>query len=108
MEILNTILSSTAIAALISALVSTIATQINRRIDKKEAAKEKKDIQKQAICFILLRNLQSFAADLLKKDTISQEEFEQFEEMYQTYKALDGNGFADKWHAEINGKKLTF
>lgn len=117
METVLQIIGSAGFAALVSAVVSVIATSITRAQDRKEREiekqeraaereKEKGDVMKQAICLILLRNLQSFAADLLEKEAVEQRDLEQFDEMYNTYKALDGDGFADRWRADVYKKPI--
>lgn len=106
-ELLTIVLSSGAFSALISAIISAVSTYIQRKQDRKEMADEKTDVRNQAISQILLRQIQTFGGELIRDDSVTAEEYRQFEEMFQTYKALGGNGYADKLHEEIRRRPLT-
>lgn len=106
-EILTIILSSAGFSALVSAIVSAVANAIQRKQDRKAKADEKTEIRNQAISQILLRQIQSFGEEILTEGSVTSEEFKQFDEMFNTYKALGGNGYADKLHDEIKGRPLS-
>ena len=106
-EILTIILSSGAFSALISSLIAAISAHVQRKQEKKDKAEEKTDVRNQAISQILLRQIQTFGGELIRDDSVTAEEYRQFEEMFQTYKALGGNGYADKLHEEIRRRPLT-
>lgn len=106
-EILTIVLSSGAFSALISSSIAAFSAYLQRKQERKDKADEKTDIRNQAISQILLRQIQTFGNEIIKDDSVSAEEFRQFEEMFQTYKALGGNGYADKLHEEIKRRPLT-
>ena len=105
-EILTIILSSAGFSALVSAVVSAIANAIQRKQDKREKDDEKAEIRNKAISQILLRQVQTFGEEILTEEAVTSEEYKQFEEMFNTYKALGGNGYADKLHDEIKRRPL--
>ena len=95
MEIWQAILGSAAFTALVNAILEII----------KNRTGQKKLVDK-AVNFTLLYNIQSYGKELLDKDTITLEEYEQFEEMYSTYKSLGGNGYVDRIKSEVDKKPI--
>lgn len=60
--------------------------------------------EKKALNFCLLSALQTYGGKLLASEKIEVEDYNQFYEMYQTYKSLGGNGYADRLKKEIDNK----
>lgn len=56
----------------------------------------------------LLTNLQNEARRIVNKGYITHLEYKQFKDMYQCYKDLGGDGYADELHAQVEEiNKLT-
>ena len=62
--------------------------------------------EKKALNFCLLSALQTYGEKLCSTATIEKEDYLQFDEMYKTYKALGGNGYADRLKKEVD--KIPF
>lgn len=66
------------------------------------AKKDKVGIETKATMFNLLMNLQNEARRLINVGFITRLEYQQFTEVYDTYKALGGDGWADELKAQID------
>lgn len=95
MELWQAILGSAAFTAVVNAVIEFVKNRTGQKrlVDK-------------AVNFTLLYNIQSFGKELLEKDSITFDEYEQFLQMYATYKALGGNGFVDRIKNEIDHKPI--
>lgn len=60
-----------------------------------------KSAHNKAIQLMLKRELKEIWKDCKKKKYISIDELNEFEEIYNTYHDLGGNGIATKWYNEI-------
>lgn len=69
--------------------------------------KHRKNPMVAGIRFCLLRDLTVYGEGLVAKGTVSAADIKQFEDMYKTYKALDGDGYADKLKDEIDKLSLN-
>lgn len=84
------IVGSGAVTALVNAIIQTA-----------QARAKKKSVEQRALCFLLLGEIRDFGNGLCSSNTIDEDDYRHFEELYQTYKALGGNGFADKLHEAV-------
>jgi len=62
---------------------------------------EKKSAKTTALQFLLLRYVREEATDLIRRGSIKPEGLKRWLEMYQTYKRLGGNGYADELKDKI-------
>ena len=72
-----------------------------------EAVKNKKSPLKQGLKMCLLKCLQDRGHSLLQKDSITLLERKEFQEYYDTYKLLNGDGYADDLIEQIRNKKVV-
>lgn len=104
--ILSTNVASLVATAIINGVKSRVATKrtriaknvdgkIDKLIDSVETMKQKIDINQEGLKYALLPQIQTEGRRLCRCKTITHKEYEQFMEMYNTYKALGGDGFAD-------------
>lgn len=96
MEIVLAIIGSGAFSGLLATIISTINT--NKQKKKENAEKLEVDTKKLEVGLrlILLSTLKRDGNDLITKGNISKEDYEAFLASYNAYKALDGDGWADK------------
>lgn len=87
MEIVVAIIGSSALTTLITALVNK---------------KKKKSALEKGVMFSLLYVLQIYGEKLISKGSVTQLEYNQFSDMYATYKALEGDGYADLIKADVD------
>ena len=88
-----------------STLVAVIAGGIQRRMEEK---RKKNSVQDRALSMLLLMQLQEYGNDILKEDIMDPEQFKQFEEMFNIYKEMGGNGYADKLMSDVAHKPLRY
>lgn len=55
---------------------------------------------------LLRRELKQLHSEYMKKGNISSEEYTEYEELYNTYHELGGNGTGTKWFKEIESLSL--
>lgn len=93
------------LAVITSGLLSTILTLIV------EAVKEHKktdDASTEGIKYCLLHSLQQEGRMLVESGHVTQLQHQQFEAMYQTYKNLHGDGYADKIKEEVGRLPIKY
>lgn len=71
-----------------------------------EYRKSKKNPMKDGVRFCLLYALRTYGEDLVARGDITSLELSAFNEAYQTYKNLDGDGYADKLKKEVDNLPL--
>lgn len=71
-----------------------------------EWRKSKKNPMKDGVKFCLLNALRTYGEGLVARGDITSLELSAFEEAYQTYKALDGDGYADKLKEDVKNLPL--
>lgn len=71
------------------------------------AIKHRKNPMVAGIRFCLLKDLTDYGEGLLSKGTVTASDIKQFEDMYKTYKALDGDGYADRLKDAIDKLSLN-
>lgn len=81
---------------------SAFTLVVNAIIDAIKEKKGKKKHEREAVKLALLFCLQSYGEKLLRKDSIEEIDVRQFDDMYKEYKALDGDGYADKIKQEVD------
>lgn len=89
MEIILAILGSGAFSGLLATVISTINT--NKQKKKDDTKKLEVGLR-----LILLSTLKRDGNDLITKGSVSKEDYEAFLASYNAYKALEGDGWADK------------
>ena len=93
------------IAVIGSGLITAIVNAVIRQMEKK---RDDKTLEKKALRLLILGEIREYGKDLVRKceenGGIEQMDYNHFDELYKTYKALNGDGFADKVNDEI--KKL--
>jgi len=87
MELFLAILSSSAVATIVSSIIN--------RIDKK-------DNLSKAVQLLMLGEIKLQGKDYLSIGEINLEELQAFNECYQVYKKLGGNGYAETIHSKVN------
>lgn len=99
--IIIAILGCSAFNTIVGAIIEHFRTKAK---EKKEAEKERLEKEKaktlteeviEAIKYSLLYCLQAYGEKLIAKGEITLIEYNQFVAMYDTYKAIGGDGFAD-------------
>lgn len=88
-DIIIAIISS----GLLSGAFATIVSTINANKQKKKENTQKLEV---GLRLILLSTLKRDGKDAITKGSISKEDYEAFLASYNAYKALDGDGWADK------------
>ena len=88
-EILIAIISSGLLSGVLATLVTTIS---NKKMKEREDDKNLKI----GLRLVLLYTLKRDGRDAIQKGEISKEDYEAFLASYNAYKALDGDGWADK------------
>lgn len=68
--------------------------------------KNKKNPMKAGIRLCLLKDLTDYGNELLRKGEVTQNELKAFTEGFDAYKALDGDGYADKLREEVGNLPL--
>jgi len=68
--------------------------------------KSRKNPMKDGIKFCLLYALRMYGEGLVSSGSVSAQQLKAFNEAYDTYKALDGDGYADKLKKEIDNLPL--
>lgn len=71
-----------------------------------EWVKSKKNPMKAGIKFCLLNDLRTYGEGLIAQGNISSLQLKAFNEAYQTYKDLDGDGYADKLKEDVSNLPL--
>lgn len=71
-----------------------------------DAIKTKKNPIRVGIRLCLFNDMDNYGKKLLAKGNVTQTEINTFNEMYETYKALGGDGYADKLKSEIDNLAL--
>lgn len=71
-----------------------------------EHVKTKKNPVRVGIRLCLFTDMDNYGKKLLEKGNVTQIEINTFNEMYDTYKALGGDGYADKLKSEIDNLAL--
>lgn len=94
-EIIIAIISSGLLSGAISSLIAVIAA----RKAKKRDNTEKIEV---GLRLILLSTLKRDGNEALQKGKISKDDYEAFLASYNAYKALGGDGWADKVYKQIN------
>ena len=89
MEIVLAMLGSGAFSGLLATIISTINT--NKQKKKDDTKKLEVGLR-----LILLSTLKRDGNDLITKGCVSKEDYEAFLASYNAYKALEGDGWADK------------
>lgn len=95
MEILQVVLSSSVIAVIVEGIASIIRTVY-----------AKKSISSKALRLILLQELKDLGLQCIKDGAISSLDLQCFNDMYDTYKSLGGDGYADRVHKAVNNLPL--
>jgi hypothetical protein len=80
-------------SGMFSGVLATLISTINSNKQKKKENTEKLEV---GLRLILLSTLKRDGNDLINKGSISKEDYEAFLASYNAYKALDGDGWADK------------
>jgi len=80
-------------SGMLSGLLATIVSTINSNKQKKKDNSVKLET---GLRLILLSTLKRDGKDAILKGSISKEDYEAFLASYNAYKALDGDGWADK------------
>ena len=86
------------VAVVGSGAVTAIVNAIIRAVENK---RKQKSAETKALTLLLLGEIREFGDVLLQQNYLDEEDYRHFEELYQTHKALGGNGYADKLYAEI-------
>lgn len=89
--IIIAIIGSSAFTAIVNALIELIKNRTGQ-----------KSLFGKALRLCLLSDLQAYGTRLASQETLTREEYNQFCEMYQCYKALKGDGYADRLKAEVD------
>ena len=73
---------------------------------------KKKSVDRKALRLLILGEIREYAKYLNdqndKNGGISDTDYKHFEALYETYKALDGDGYADKVHADVKAIQILF
>lgn len=86
-------------AILGSSLLATIVSSIISVISSKKA---ENNVFTKALQFLLLGELKRQGKDHLANEEIDLEELQSYNEIFNCYKALGGNGYADALKAKVN------
>ena len=92
MEIANTVLS-----VVLTSICSYLVWFLQNN-------KKKTDYQNKALMLMLRQELKTLSKNYIEAGEITQEQYDEFSEIYETYHSLGGNGLATKLFDEI--KKL--
>ena len=104
-EIVVTIVCSILGSGVISSLIAAYSASKERKLMKKEKEEMRDDSVKKAVMFSLLYVIQSEGRRLLtKEDPITLLEYKQFSDMYNAYKAIGGDGYADLYKSQVDQK----
>lgn len=71
-----------------------------------EHLKNKKNPMKAGIRLCLLKDLTDYGNELIRKGEVTAQELKAFTEGFDAYKALDGDGYADKLKEEVDNLPL--
>lgn len=85
-------------SGLLSGLLATVVTTISNKRNKER--EDDKNL-KIGLRLILLSTLKRDGKDALQKGEITKEDYEAFLASYNAYKALDGDGWADKVFKQV-------
>lgn len=91
--------SEIALAILVAILGSSA---LNTVIQRHYAKKDKGSANSKATMFCLLVNLQNEARRIIEHGYITRLEYNQFCDMYDTYKAMGGDGYADELKKQVD------
>lgn len=91
-DIILAIIGSGAFSGAVAAIISTISSNRQRKKEQKEDTKK----LEVGLRLILLSTLKRDGKESITKGSISKEDYEAFLASYNAYKALDGDGWADK------------
>ena len=80
-------------SGMFSGVVATVISTINSNKQKKKDDTKKLEV---GLRLILLSTLKRDGNDLINSGKLSKEDYEAFLASYNAYKALDGDGWADK------------
>lgn len=87
----------------VTVLVAILGSSaLNTVITRHYVKKDRQSANTKGIMFCLLISLQNEARRIIERGYISRLEYNQFSEMYQTYKQLGGDGFADELKKQID------
>ena len=85
-------------SGIFSGLLATVISTINANKQKKKDNTLKLEV---GLRLILLSTLKRDGKDAITKGSISKEDYEAFCASYNAYKALDGDGWADKVFSQV-------
>lgn len=86
------------IAVLGSSVVATLVNQLFAVVQK---INEKKDSRTTALKLLMLDCIERKAKELISNSCCTIQELNAFKEMYQNYKDLNGDGYADIWNSLV-------
>lgn len=96
MELLIAILCSSAFTAIVNAVIELLKNRSGKQSNANKG-----------IMFALLFALQNYGEKLIKAGSIDLEDYKQFDEMYQCYRALGGNGYAERIKKEVDNLPIV-
>ena len=93
-----------AVASMIGSLVVAVlgSSVVTACLQRRWSKKDKNDAEVSAIRLSLLFNLQNFGEKIISRGYCTSLEYNQFCDAYKTYKALDGDGYADSLKEQID------
>jgi len=100
-DILIAIISSGLLSGALAALISSLSTIKTRKEMKKFADNYNAQQLTEGLKLILLSTLKRDGKDALDKKRIGKSDYEAFLASYNAYKALGGDGWADKVHDQV-------
>lgn len=81
---------------------SALSAVISGIFNVYQASKNQDTVEQKALQLLLLDNIKRSAREYISQGSVATEELESFTELYNTYKALGGNGFAEAIYKKVN------
>lgn len=97
-DIIIAIISSGLFSGAIAALISLISTRESAKRIRKESIEKIEE----GLRLLLLSSMRRDGKEAIQKENISKEDYEAFKASYDAYKALGGDGWADKVKNQVD------
>lgn len=97
-DIIIAIISSGLFSGAVAAFISLISTKESAKKIRKESVEKIEE----GLRLLLLSSLRRDGRDAIQKGDISKEDYEAFKASYDAYKALGGDGWADKVKDQVD------
>lgn len=94
--------------AIVIAIIGSgaLTSLITGLLQQKNKKREDLTTVKQALSHLLLSQINHHAGQYLQQGYLSMEQLEEFNDLYNTYKALGGNGYAEILKAQVTALPL--